>query len=250
MRRKPRPVPRANSLPDIGLISIPVLCCLLGAAFFVYVFGGQRAPWNAPFLELQDKLEETATATTSLDEREDEALGRALLLKRAEEIRRLTEEVRRLSLLRDDLTAKVADLAELARLQLELDRLREELERLRIAEQNLLARQNSVFGGYTGNYVLIECVQDAIIVHPGAERIGLYQLPDTQDRLMAQIVAAGYVAFAVRPSGWHENSFSRVKTLVYERLSTTEQSGGARVGRAEFPLHEADPIEPYLPSET
>jgi len=249
MPRTAKAVYRASALPDIGLISIPVLCCLLGAAFFVYVFGGQNAPWNRPLLELQAAMTETATATSVLEEREEAALGRALLLKRAQEIRRLEEEMAQLARLREDLTLQVADVAELARLQLELERLREQLAQLELAERRLREQRIPVFRNHTDSYILVECLRDEIVVHPTGRHIGMFEFTEQQAWLCDQIDANGYVAFAVRPGGWTDNSFDRVSTAVYDHLASRVEAGHPPVRRVEFPLAESDSIIPYLPLE-
>lgn len=231
----------APGSPDLGLVSLPVLCCLLGAALYVYEYGGREPTLTREFSELEDRVarsrlhaEDLATQNLHL-ERQVRLLTEAAQLHRARreasDLRRQAEELDALGLALERFAIAIekteGDRVELRRLEAERDR--------RISDTS------GLFGGYRGRYVLIECVDEAVIVHPGARRIALVDLLTSPDALLREIQQTGYVALAARPAGWHERSFNPVKRLIQERLTASA------VARTDFPLTADEPLTPYLP---
>jgi hypothetical protein len=59
---------------------------------------------------------------------------------------------------------------------------------------------------------------------------------------MSQVRQAGFVAIAIRPDGWLNNSFDKLRPRIFRELG-----GDAKVGRAVFPIKDSEPIKAYLP---
>ncbi|WP_221029441.1 hypothetical protein [Actomonas aquatica] len=248
-RRKHRsahPGPAAPSQPEIGLVSIPLLCCLLGAALFVYEFGGNKPTLTNEFLALEEAVAASAYTAYQLDEREQSA---------AEKLRRL-QNAARLAALQDEVTALLEQHARLEAQQQDLDRLEKLLAEIEAAQIQLtdLQRQRdqsraattSLFGGYNGQYVLIECLAGEIIVHPQQRRIPLRDFYAHRDWLLGEIDRLGYVAIAVRPQAWTQDSFAEIKPLVQTHLAA-RRAAGQTIAHTDFPLKNDAPITPYLP---
>jgi hypothetical protein len=90
--------------------------------------------------------------------------------------------------------------------------------------------------------VLLECENGRAVVYPGGWRITGQPSEADWKRLMDQIRQAGFVAFAVRPSGWYANAFDKLRVRMFRELGTSNS-----VGRSVFPIKENEPIKPYLP---
>lgn len=102
--------------------------------------------------------------------------------------------------------------------------------------------EDAGMGDYSGPFVLLECVSGRAIVYPGAWVIPMEPSDMELRKLITQIRAAGFVAVAVRPSGWYNNSFDKITAKLFKEFPV----GGA-VRRTVFPLNEGEPITPYLP---
>jgi hypothetical protein len=232
----------SRSRPDIGLVSLPVLCCLLGAALFVYEYGGSEPTLTREFLELEARMQDDGDLAETLASRAAAAAADLRLLAQAARLVRVEQELATLTRRNDALKEESRLLAawevqarEMEEARLEATRLREELDTALTATERL-------FGGYQGEFVLVECVADAIVVHPAGRRIPLAELSARRDTLLREIDRTGYVAIAVRPSGWGDRSFNPVRALIRRHL---EAESGIRW--TEFPLPSDESIEPYLP---
>lgn len=104
-----------------------------------------------------------------------------------------------------------------------------------------------MLGSYKGSYVLIECLEGGAIIYPGGTRIEMNPPKEQLTRLVDQIAKAGFVAFAVRPSGWYNNSYDKLKAVLYPELDRVVKESGRSIGRNAFPLDSADDIRVYLP---
>ena len=247
MPRKRKAVEAAPSLPEIGLVSIPVLCCLLGAALFVYEYGGREATLTAEFIELEEAVAASAYEASTIDDRQQTAAEKLRLLEQAARLARIQDELAALAEKHALLEAQLQDLTELEKLLAELESTRLRIEDLRVQRDKMIAERQSLFGGYSGTYVLVECVADAIVVYPDARRITLDELPEEREWLLGEIDAKGYVAIAVRPSGWYGNSFDAAKQLIYRHIDTVQTSSGRTIARTDFPLNADESLGPYLP---
>lgn len=237
----------SRSRPDIGLVSLPVLCCLLGAALFVYEYGGSEPTLTREFLELEARLIEDATAAASLQQRAEEAGADLQLLAQAAQLVRTEQELATLTRRQDELTAEARLLAALTEQTRELAAAREEATRLRAELASALTATERLFGGYQGEFVLVECVADAVVLHPAGRRIPLAELPAQSDALLREIDRTGYVAIAVRPGGWRDGSFHQVRALIRPHLATGTTTADPPIRWTEFPLPANESIEPYLP---
>jgi len=104
-----------------------------------------------------------------------------------------------------------------------------------------------MLGSYKGSYVLLECVEGGANIYPGGTRITMNPSREQLTQLANRIARAGFVAFAVRPSGWYDNSYDRLKILLYPELNRIAKETGRPIGRNAFPLDSGDPISVYLP---
>ncbi len=233
--------------PEIGLVSIPLLCCLLGAALFVYEFGGNKPTLTNEFLALEEAVAASAFDAYRLDEREREAAEKLRRLQNAARLARLQDEIAALLARHRTLEAQQQDLDRLEKLLADIAAARQRLAELDRAEDRARAARSSLFGGYTGQYVLIECLAGEIIVHPANRRIPISQLYEHRDWLLGEIDRLGYVAIAVRPGGWVRDSFAEIKPLVQNHITDRRAADGRSIAHTDFPLEEDAPIAPYLP---
>ena len=104
-------------------------------------------------------------------------------------------------------------------------------------------------GRYGGRYVLIECVADAVVVYPGAQRLPAAMDAAQFDALIQRIDAAGFVAFAVRPSGWFKDSLDTVRPRVLKALAERQAGTQRRIGRTTLPLTADESIDDLLPRD-
>ena len=243
----PVPVDLSRSRPDIGLVSLPVICCLLGAALFVYEYGGSEPTLTREFLELEARLQEDATATDTLLDRVAEADTDLQLLAQAARLVREQQQLATLTRRQDELTGEAQLLAALEEQAQELEEAREAATRLRVELSSALTATERLFGGYQGEFVLVECIADAIVLHPAGRRIPLTELPAQSDALLQEIDRTGYVAIAVRPSGWRDQSFDQVRALIRPHVDAQSGPTEQQIRWTEFPLPADESIEPYLP---
>lgn len=247
---------RPGALMNLDLLALSLLCCLLASVVGILVAGAKPpAPPPIPPVDVKPRhvsaREELRQQTTRLAvqvrevehsretiatklnysvlERENVTLGsRAVQAREKVALTRLIQQARE----------------EAARLTKELE------ERRRDAQAPLTPEARRMLGDYRGPYVLLECVRDAAYVHPGAERIPMAPSTEQLAKLVDRITRAGFVALVVRPSGWYENSYDNLRSLIYGELGKVEKATGNRVGRSTFPLDESEPITQYLPPET
>ncbi|MCC5023941.1 MAG: hypothetical protein J6386_14660 [Candidatus Synoicihabitans palmerolidicus] len=242
-----RAAPAAPDQPELGLVSIPLLCCLLGAALFVYEYGGSKPTLTHEFLELEERVASSAYTAHTLDEREQTAVEKLRLLEAAARLARLQDELAALLRRHAQLEAQQQDLIALERLVAEIAATRLRIQDLQLQRDKVIAARRSVFAGYTGPYLLIECVAGEIIVHLEGQHLSLEQLAKGPASLLAAIDAVGYVAIAVRPGGWQNDSFEAAQKLIYGHIEAVRAGTGRQIFRTDFPLDTDEPIGPYLP---
>lgn len=243
----PDPVNHRPLGPDIGLVSLPVLCCLLGAALFVYEYGGSEPTLTQEFLDLEARLIEDAALAEILEERTAAADARLQLLAQAAHLVREEQELATLTRRKDQLAEQARLLTALETRRRELETARDEAAGLRAEQATAATPAELLFGGYRGDFVLVECIADAIILHPDGRHIPLAELPEARAALLQKIDRTGHVAIAVRPGGWRDGSFDQVRELVRTPWGETDPAAPPRIRWAEFPLHADESIKPYLP---
>jgi hypothetical protein len=243
----PIPVERSQSGPDIGLVSLPVLCCLLGAALFVYEYGGSEPTLTREFLELESRLIDDATTAQVLADRADEAEATLQLLAQAAKLVRAEQELATLTRQHAQLAEQAQLLASLEDQAPELAEARDEAIKLRAAQAAAFTPAELLFGGYRGDFVLVECIAEAIIIHPIGRRISLAELSEESVTLLREIDRMGYVAIAVRPDGWRDQSFDQVREIIRNHLATQTAQPEQSIRWTEFPLQTDESIEPYFP---
>lgn len=240
----PIPVDRVRIGPDIGLVSLPVLCCLLGAALYVYEYGGSEPTLTREFLELESRLREDATTAQDLHERAEDAEAKLTLLTQAAQLVREEQLLATLTRQQDQLAERGQLLDALDAQVRELTEARDQATALRSEQSATLTAAELLFGGYRGEFVLVECIDQAIVVHPTGRRISLAALPGEKESLLDEIDRAGYVAIAVRPAGWRDRSFDQVRAMIRTHLDAQTER---KIRWTEFPLPAGESIEPYYP---
>ncbi len=243
----PVPVEQSRGGPDIGLVSLPVLCCLLGAALFVYEYGGTEPTLTQEFLELESRLAIDATTAQSLQDRADDAEANLQLLAQAAKLVREEQQLATLTQRHDQLVEQAHLLAAFEAQSRELEDARNEVTQLRAEKSNALTATGHLFGGYQGEFVLVECIAEAIVIHPRGRRIPLAELPTQSDALLREIDRTGYVAIAVRPDGWGDQSFYQVREIIRTHLDAKTAPPGQGIQWTEFPLLGDESIKPYFP---
>ncbi len=248
--RRAHPGTPAPAQPEIGMVSIPLLCCLLGAALFVYEFGGNKPTLTNEFLALEEAVAASSFAAYQIDEREQDAAEKLRRLQNAARLAELQDEIAALLARYAAMQAQQQDLDRLEKLLAEIEAHRARLAQLEREEDRARAARESLFGGYAGQYVLIECLAGEIVVHPGDRRIALRDLYAERDWLLSEIDRLGYVAIAVRPSGWTRDSFAEIKPLVQTHINEARAQDGRAIAHTDFPLEDEASIRPYLPPPT
>ena len=130
---------------------------------------------------------------------------------------------------------------------IELSEARDEVATLRSEQSVTFTAAELLFGGYQGEFVLVECIGEAIIVHPSGRRISMAALPEEWEGLLQEIDRTGYVAIAVRPAGWRDQSFDQVREIIRTHLTAQPTSPEDSVHWTEFPLQADESIMPYYP---
>lgn len=250
------------ALLNLDILALSLLCCLLASVVALIVAQGHRpAGTKVPVVRIEptaapappagpvvdwDRLSATANAFR----REAESIGRradaiATRVTRSAADRENLALTSRLT----ELGEKVALLQKIMAADSEASRLEKLLEeRRREAAASGGREAQRLLGDYRGPYVLIECVEGAVTVYPGNERLDIKTAKAQLDRLVAQIVDAGFVAFVVRPGGWYEDSFDELRPRIYEALAKVKKDTGRYIGRNTLPLDASEPIADYLPN--
>ena len=246
---------------DLGLLTMPLFCSLLGAILILLFSNGSGNPPPLPgekIRELLSRLTQARLAITQslatqdvISNRFDLAEYRAANAKLDDQITeklgavaRLTNQVSeaqirqgRLEEISRRVEAAVADAAE---------------ARVRVADleaRSKAARTNlaiGLFGSYRGSLVLIECDRDGATIHPSGRKLASDAPEREFDPVFAEIDHAGFVALVARPGGF-TNSYPRVRRIVGEHLQNINRGRATPVGICAFPLDATAPITAFLP---
>ena len=256
-----------NSILNLDILALSLLCCLLASVVGVLVLSGEDLRAEESRLEEEKKRAEekrrreeqkriftelrqqTAQIHTQVQEVEHSRQAIAAKLNYAvleRENRALKSRATELQQRINVMTRLRAAKAESAQLAKELE---EKEKKEELANASLSPEARRMLGEYKGRYVLVECVQDSAIIHPGNDRIAMKPSREQVEKLLEQITKAGFVAFVVRPAGWYNNSYDKLKTIIYAELKKIEKEGGKEVGRSTFPLDAAESIANYLPPD-
>lgn len=243
-----------NRLVNLDVLALAFLCCLLAAVVGVLVLGDPPAPPPPPGALGQGSspaTPPTASSPVSLDELRRE--GRHLRDRANEVVSLRTSLLVKLErgaaeLGRKDLETRIEESERKLALVSQLEQAEEETVRIQAEVLETTERRDAGghLGDYHGPFVLLECVEGSAIVYPGKTRIDMEAGADRLVPLVAQISEAGFVALAVRPSGWYSDSFDKLRERIYKMLDEAERKGGKHVGRTTFPLEAHEPIDSYL----
>src|SRR5258708_5263259 len=228
---------RADRL-SIDLIALPLVFCLLAAVVGLFALDeATSSPCCTPppcctpeqrateLRRLISEAEELGLQQNALIRRLDYALTERDLSQKAGQA--------------DGLRQRASVVARIAEAEKTVAELQGEL--MRSSPAPSARPHDGAFGTYSGPYVLVECKNGHAIVYPGGWRIPSEPSDSEFAKLSSQVKQAGFVAFAVRPSGWVDNSFHKLRRRVVQEI------GGAKIGRTEFPIDETEAIKPYLP---
>ncbi len=244
----------SSALLNLDVLALSLLCCLLASVVGVLVLGGEASP-NPP--QENAANQDTALVWTRLHEQTANLYARVEKLEQSRETITSKLNYSLLERANRDLESRIKEIQETLNLVAKIQAAKHEIAQLRKELEDEEKKQNIVvtpeakrmLGEYKGPYVLIECVENGAIVYPGQNRIEMSPSVDQADQLLNQITNAGFVAFVVRPAGWYDNSFDKIRKLVYERLDRVEKGTGRYIGRSTFPLAFDDLITDYIPSE-
>src|SRR6185503_8798963 len=257
--------PRAHkTVLNLDILALSLLCCLLGSVVGVLVLSGEEVRGDETRLaeekrrtEARLRLEEQnriynelhqQTGRFQIQVHEVEQAREAVVAKL--NYAALERENRALKSRGVEIQQKVDLATKLASVKAESARLEQELkEKEKTANASLSPEARRMLGEYKGRYVLLECIEDYAILFPGKERIAMEPAREQVEKLMNQITKAGFVVFVVRPAGWFNNSYDKLRKVVYGELDKLEKQGEGTVGRSTFPLDAAEPIVNYLPPE-
>lgn len=233
---------KSRSMPEIGVVALPVMCALLAGLVFATSAVPARPSASEPSAD--EQVDPSALERAIADRRAaiEELLARIECA--VEQQRVLAREVSdgRLAKARaNELAAEAEALAqEIARLHDELDALdRRQLER---------RERINLLGDYAGPYVLLEIDGEGATVHPGGTRLPTKPTAEDLQSVWGAVDSAKFVALAVRPAAF-EGVFDTYRALT---LAHVESAGERQLalGFSYFPLAATDPIERYLPKET
>lgn len=249
-----------SSLLNLDILALSLLCCLLASVVALVLPQEQvrrddkeltaTAPLPAtPALRVAPALNWNRLISTAGTLRSDAEIagrqGDAIATRLAHSA--AERENQALESRVGELAEKVALMQKIQNAEDEARRLKRELEeRRRQAETHGLQVQRLV-GDYRGPYVLIECTEGAVTVYPGKEKLDIKKAKAQLDRLVAQITAAGFVAFVVKPGGWYLDSYDEIRPRIYEALARIEKNTGKRIGRSTLPLDVSESTTDYLP---
>lgn len=219
--------PAVTKTPEIGIETASAPLPAPGPALDWRRLGTAASSMGATGQSMADRAETMATRVSrSIAERENSALSsqvadlsKKLALMQA--IKAADDEARRLEKLLDHRSQTAASAAQGVR---------------------------RLVGDYRGPFVLIECTEGAVTVYPGNERLDIKTAKAQLDSLVARIVAAGFVAFVVRPGGWYADSFDEMRPRIYEALAKVKKETGRHIGRSTLPLDASEAIADYLPT--
>ena len=253
-----------DSILNLDILALSLLCCLLASVVGVLVLSGEevRAEENRVaeekrraegksgrneqeriFNELYQQTERIHIAAQEVEDSRKAVvtkLNYAILERDNRALKSRSTELHQKLSLRKRLTDAKAESLRLAK---EL----EEQEKSRNAR--LTPEVRRMLGEYQGGYVLLECVEDAAIIYPGKGKIGTKPSREQVEKLLNQISKAGFVVFVVRPSGWYNDSYDKLKAIIYAELDKIDNQGERTIGRSTFPLDAAESIANYLPPE-
>lgn len=238
---------RHTELLNLDVLALSLLCCLLASVVGVLVLGGEE---NA---QANENTQENSPTWTDLRQQSARLFVQVQEAERSREgivakldYSMLERENHTLKFHISDIERKINLLRKLVVTKNESAKIARELEE---KEKPITPEAKKMLGEYKGPYVLIECIEDEAFIYPGKERISMKPSKEQTEKLLNQIIKAGFVAFIVRPDGWYGNSFDKLRALICEKLDQAEKQGEKYVGRSTFPLDAGASITNYLPPE-
>ncbi len=240
---------------DIGLVSLPILCGLLGALLMGNI--GKGADTFAK--EIAPIVSRTEAAITNLTSRldgiEEVKTRKAAELGLRQDIRdhektleRIEKDRKRIG---DQADQQAVDAAWRARLDDDITLLNTDIDDInkRIAALMLQlspeSGTNSVPDGLPAGTlpalrIVLECDDKGAVVHPGGQRVRRGATRAELDRLTNKIKATGAVLLAVRPSGFADTYAE------FQKVITDLAKGTNKIAVCFWPIETSEAINRYL----
>lgn len=234
---------RSSLLPqsqfEIGFIAMPVLSCLLAGSLMIWIESSLRREVQTEMIETGAGIEELVAAlNTETDEHTRLRMeAETIYLKLSGEL--LSREI-------GDRRDRVKLLEEITALEDDIAGLTEKVESLEGRRHNAGEKAGLLVGDYAGDYIVVECFGDGVIIHPGKGDKHRLRTQEQRKSLFGQVEVAGFVAILVRPSGWDDAYFNQVKDVIYDHLDDLEAKG-TEIGRTTLPITGETDIAQYLP---
>jgi len=246
---------------DIGLLAMPVFCCLLGAILILILTNGSgsRPPLEPEKIrELLSRITQARMAIAQSGVTRHIVLNRLDFAEYRNANKKLDEQI-------EEKRREAAALSnEVSQAQIVQGRLEEKQRQAQTTEadvasararlEELEARTKAaktndalgLFGSYRGSLVLLECDRQGATIHPSGRRIAV-DAPDREfDSVASEIDGAGFVALVARPDGFAK-SYGHFRQLVMNRMDDLNRRRTAPVGFCAFPLTDDAPVSAFLP---
>ena len=246
---------------DIGLLAMPVFCCLLGAMLILMLNNGSGAPPPLALERIRELLAcitqarfaiaQSGVVQSVVSNRIDFAEYRnanvkldAKIEERRREAAKLSNQVSQAQVIQGRLEEKQRQ-AKTTEADVEAARSRiEDLEaRAKASKTNDAI---GLFGNYRGSLVLLECDRDGATVHPSGQRIAADAPERELDSVITEIERAGFVALVARPDGF-EKSYGRFRQVIFNRVDDLNRRRKTPIGLCMFPLTDDASITAFLP---
>jgi hypothetical protein len=242
---------RPMALPfDFGFTAMIILCCLLCAAVLIVVDG------EAKLDDRIERLTERGHCVRQLVERfhvVQTSWNR--LGEQSDQLSRFRLKIDGLDVLQGERQRELVGLLAIEKLQKTLTAINRETADIEtrintvseLVDLRRIRSQRMFIGDHIGAYVLLECRETGVRVYPAGR-----DLPDNPSEtqwqwLCSEIKKTGFLALAVRPGGWYNQSFDAYRKRIYDYVRQIEENEGRRIGHTNFPIGNDEPIEPYLP---
>ncbi|MFW6119056.1 MAG: hypothetical protein ACOC7S_01825 [Planctomycetota bacterium] len=256
---------KATDSASIGFFALPALCCLLGAVVYLSSVAPEAvSDAGEPALlaeqskiiaqqieeaeaERQELFEGIAALREEVQDRKErrKQLGElklklARLEERIQELRATKEKLAQIVDAQKERAVKIADLkGQYEDLQRAIEQLRARVRKLQQEREQDSKRSGRT--GYSGPYVLVECLEGEVVVYPGEKRLSTDASRAEKEAVLHRAERVGFVALAVRPSGY-EDSYAEFRGYLND--------SDAELSWSSFPIGAEEPIERYVPKGT
>jgi hypothetical protein len=246
---------------DIGLMAMPVFCCLLAAILILILSSGSgHRPPLAPekVRELLARITQARLVIAQSDLAQHAVSNRLDLAEYRHATKKLEAELEEKLLQAAKLSNQVSQAqivqGRLEEKQRQAQTTQADVEAARSRIQELESRIKAattndaigLFGTYRGSLVLVECDSQGAMIHPSGRRLTATAPERELDSVIDDIKRAGFVAIVARPDGFTK-SYDRFHRLILDRLEDLNRLRSTPIGFCAFPLTDDASIAAFLP---